>query len=87
MFKGLRPIFWICLAVLYGYAAFFMIIEMSIPAAPYMLKIGGAPASFLYANFIGAVVINLVVAFLLFWVPEQEEKRAAASKGVAKDGS
>ncbi len=87
MFKGLRPIFWISLAILYGYALIFMLIEMNIPAAPYTLKIGGAPASFLYGNFFGCLVLNLIVAFLLYWVPEQEEKKAEASKGVTKSAS
>lgn len=87
MFKGMRPIFWICLAIVYGYVLIFMLIEMNVPAAPYALKIGGAPASFFYGNFIGLLVLNLVMSFLMYWVPEQEEKKAEAAKGVTKGAS
>ncbi len=75
MFKGIHPSFWWGIAIIYGYALVFWIIEMSTPGFIYYTKIGGAPAAYLYGLTIGLWVIPLIVSFLWFWLPEQEEKK------------
>lgn len=80
MFKQIHPSFWWGIAIIYGYSAIFWILEMSIPGFIYYTKIGSAPACYVYALTIGLLVINLLVSFLWFYIPEQEEKKKAAEQ-------
>lgn len=88
MFKGMPPIFWVGCIILYGLTALFMIIEMTVPGFVYGAKIGGAPAQFFYANFFMLLVVNMFIAFLWFYVPEQaDKKKVTTSQGVTKDAT
>ncbi len=85
--KGIHKSFWYGVIAMYIYTFTLMIMEMNIPGMTYAVKIGGAPASMFYNAFMGVVAINVFLSWLWFWVPEQEDKRIAASQGVKKDGS
>lgn len=87
MFKGMKPVFWWGLALLYGYPFLMMILEMNIPGLTYHVKIGNAPLSFLYAHVIALLVVPMTVAILYWYVIEQEEKKSGAqTQGVKKNG-
>lgn len=88
MFKGMHPIFWIGLAIMYGLALIFMVFEIKLPGSVYDVKFGGAPAPFLYGNLVMLFLVNLFLAWLWYFVPEQAEKqnleqRKGADKGVS----
>lgn len=85
--KGVPRVFWLGIALLYGYSFTLMILEMAIPGMTYGLKIGGAPLSFLYNGFIGVFALNVFLAWLWYYVPEQEDKKVTSAEGVEKHGS
>ncbi len=85
--KGVPRIFWWGILLLYGYTFIMMIAEMNTPGMTYFMKIGGAPMSFLYNGFIGVIALNIFLAWLWCYVPEQEDKKIAAGGGVSKDGN
>jgi hypothetical protein len=82
--KGVPRIFWYGIALLYSYTFILMIAEMNSPGMTFNLKMGGAPLSFLYNGFIGVFAMNVFLAWLWYYVPEQEDKRAAAGGGKDK---
>lgn len=84
MFKGMHPVFWIGLAIMYVFAAVFMLAEMLSPGMTYT-GVGVAPA-FYYQTF-GLLVLNLFLGWLWYYVPEQVEKKKELEKGVTKNGS
>lgn len=83
--KALPAYFWLGIALMYVYTFTFMILEMNIPGMTYNFTIGGAPASFLYNGFIGVVALNIFLAWLWYYMPEQDDKKKA-NEGGAKDG-
>lgn len=85
--KSLPAYFWLALAVMYGYTFIMMFLEMRTPGMTYFVKMGGAPASFFYNGFIGVVVLNIVISWFLFYMPEQDDKKAQSSEGGMKSGS
>lgn len=80
MFKGMHPIFWIGLAIMYGLAIIFWIFEIKLPGSVYDVKIGGVAAPFVYANFFMIFLVNLFLAWLWYYVPEQEDKKKEMNK-------
>jgi len=84
LFKGMKPHFWWGMGIFYGYVFVMMILEMNVPGLTYAIKLGGAPISFLYAHLIGLYLLPLGVAYLFWWVPEQEDKKV---KGEKKDAA
>ncbi|KKM09240.1 hypothetical protein SY88_19615 [Clostridiales bacterium PH28_bin88] len=88
MFKGMHPIFWIGIAILYGFTFLFMIIEMNVPGFVYGAKLFGAPAQFYYGNIFMMLIVNLTIAVLWFYFPEKaEEQKLTVQKGVTKDAN
>jgi hypothetical protein len=86
--KGVPRVFWYGIALLYSYTFILMTLEMSSKnLMSYNVKIGGAPLSFLYNGFIAIFALNVFLAWLWYYVPEQEDKKIAAAKGVKKDGN
>ncbi len=86
--KGVPRIFWYGIALLYGYTFLLMFMEMgSKNLMSYNVKIGGAPLSFFYNGFIAVFALNVFLAWLWCYVPEQEDKKIAADKGVTKDAN
>ena len=79
MFKGMPKIFWIGMAILYGWSFLFMILEMHIPGLP-LMKFMGIPACYIYNCLIGLWLINIVVAYLFFVFEEKREKKLEAKK-------
>jgi len=80
LFKDIHPSFWWGIAIFYGYCMVFMIIEMSVPGFIYHTKIGAAPAAYIYSLTVGLYIIPLIVSFMWFYLPEQDQKRRAAQK-------
>lgn len=78
MFKGMKPVFWWGMGIFYSYAFLMMILEMMIPGLTYHVKVGNMPLSFLYTHLFGLYILPLIVAYLFWYIPEQEEKRNAA---------
>jgi hypothetical protein len=74
MFKGMPKIFWIGMAVLYGWTFFFMILEMTVPGLP-LKQFMGVPACYIYNWIIGLWLVNILVSFIFY---RSEEKREAA---------
>lgn len=90
MFKGMNPIFWAGLAIMYGLTFTFMIVEMANPGFTYNVKIAGVPAIFFYLLIFMNFVVNVVIAWAWYYFPEQEDKRReqmAKQSGVSAGGS
>ncbi len=75
MFKGMHPIFWIGLAIMYGLNIIFWIFEISQPGSIFAVKIGGVAAPFYYVAILMLIVMNVFLAWLWYYVPEQAEKK------------
>lgn len=82
--KALPSYFWFGMLLLYGYTFTFMILEMNIPGMTHSLAIGGAPLSFFYNGFVGVVAMNVFLSWLWYYMPEQDDKKKAASEGGVK---
>lgn len=80
MFKGMKPHFWWGMGIFYGYVFLMMILEMNVPGMTYAIKLAGAPISFLYTHLIGLYLLPLAVAYLFWWMPEQEDKKMKEEK-------
>lgn len=90
MFKGINPIFWVGLAIVYGLTFLFMFIEMINPGFTYNVKIGGAPAILFYLCIFMNVILNIFIAWMWYYFPEQEDKRReqnVSGSGVNTSGS
>ena len=72
MFKGMHPIFWVGIAMLYGYNIGVMILEMTV-IPPYD-GVGTAP-QFYYGSIVSLCILNMVLALLWVYIPERAEKR------------
>lgn len=87
MFKGMHPVFWIGLGIMYGLSVIFWIFEITLPGSVFAVKIGGAAAPFFYGNFFLLFAVNLFLAWLWYYIPEKEaekkEMRKGADKGVS----
>ncbi len=83
MFKGMHPVFWLGIAFMYAFSMILMVSEMLIPGMTYGGQ--GVPAAFYYQTF-GLLVLNLFLAWLWCYVPEQEEKKREMNQEVAKSG-
>lgn len=90
MFKGIHPVFWVGLAIIYGLTFIFMMIEMTNPGFVWNFKIGGAPGIFYYLCIFMNLIVNIFIAWMWFYFPEQEDKRRAqnaSGSGVSSSGS
>ncbi|MCL6635829.1 MAG: hypothetical protein K6T29_08715 [Peptococcaceae bacterium] len=85
MFKGMPSIFWIGLAIMYGLAIIFWIFEIRLPGSVYDAKIGGVTAPFIYGNLFMLYLVNLFLAWLWYYVPEQAEKKQTLNQGQGGD--
>ena len=80
MFKGMPKVFWIGMAVMYGWCFFFMFLEMTIPGFP-LISILGIPACYIYNMILGLWVVPIVVSYLFFSSEEKREANMLKSKG------
>ncbi|MCP4747376.1 MAG: hypothetical protein GY874_14735 [Desulfobacteraceae bacterium] len=79
MFKGMPKIFWIGMAILYGWTFFFMFLEMTIPGFP-LKQFFGVPACYIY-NWMGALwLVNILVSFIFFKSEENREAKLENEK-------
>lgn len=83
MFRGMHPIFFVGIAILYGYNIIMMIFEMTGVIPPY--RGDGMAAPWIYNAFIGLVVINMTLAMLWVFVPERAEAREDKDKEQASE--
>lgn len=79
MFKGMPKIFWAGTALMYGWIAIFMVLEMTIPGFP-LKKFMGVPACYIYNWIVGLWVMNIIISFLYYRFEEKREERIAARK-------
>ncbi len=84
MFKNMHPAFWVGIAIIYGYALIFWIIEMTVPGFIYHTQIWGMPAPYVYGLTICLLVINLIVSYIWYYIPLRDERRKQASQGAGK---
>lgn len=80
MFKGMPKIFWVGMAVMYGWCFLFMILEMIIPGLP-LKSLMGVPACYIYNMLIALWVIPTIVSYMFFSSEEAREKRNSQAKG------
>ncbi len=74
MFERLPKVFWVGMAILYGWFFFFMALEFTIPGFP-LKKFLGIPFCYLYNWIIGLWIINLIVAVVFYRGEEAREAR------------
>nr|WP_320192199.1 hypothetical protein [uncultured Desulfobacter sp.] len=79
MFKGMPKIFWAGTALMYGWIAIFMVLEMTIPGFP-LKKFMGVPACYTYNWIVGLWLMNIIISFLYYRFEEKREERIAARK-------
>jgi hypothetical protein len=83
MFKRMPKIFWITLALIYGWFFLFFFLEITVKGFP-LAKFMGMPACFFYNAIIGCWVLNLLVAVILYRSQEKrEEQLEAGAKGAS----
>jgi len=90
LFKGMHPIFWVGLAIMYGLSAIFILWEILTPTSTYHVTIFGVPAPFIYNNIFMLYIVSLFLAWLWYYVPEQAEKKrqeAGATTDESKKGA
>ncbi len=75
MFKGMHPIFWAGLAIMYGLTFIFMLWEILTPTSTYHVTIFGVPAPFIYNNIFMLYIVSLFLGWLWYYVPEQAERK------------
>ncbi|MFZ5642127.1 MAG: hypothetical protein ACOY46_00895 [Bacillota bacterium] len=75
MFKGMHPVFWIGLSIMYGLAIICWIWEIALPGSVFAAKINGAAAPFYYSGIFMLMAVNIFLAWLWYYVPEQIEKK------------
>jgi membrane protein YdbS with pleckstrin-like domain len=73
MFKGMPKIFWIGMAVMYGWCFLFMGLEMTIPGFPLKMFLG-IPACYIYNMILALWIIPTIIAYIFY---KSEEKREA----------
>ncbi|MCP4348109.1 MAG: hypothetical protein GY795_21615 [Desulfobacterales bacterium] len=73
MFTGMPKVFWLGMAIMYGWCFMFMIIEMRVPGFP-LKKVFGVPACYIYNWIMALWVINIIVSFLFFRAEEKREE-------------
>jgi hypothetical protein len=71
MFKGIHPIFWVGLALMYGFAIIFWIWEIASDVGTIHTKIFGIPAPWVYGNFFVLFVLSLFISWLYYYFPEK----------------
>nr|WP_321398652.1 hypothetical protein [uncultured Desulfobacter sp.] len=79
MFKGMPKIFWAGTALMYGWIAIFMLLEMTIPGLP-LKKFMGVPACYFYNWIVGLWVMNIIISFLYYRFEEKREEKLAAKR-------
>jgi hypothetical protein len=82
MFKGMPKIFWIGMAIMYGWCLLFMFLEMTIPGLP-LKRFLGVPACYIYNWIIGLFLINVLVSFIYYRSEEKREELKAQTKAKA----
>lgn len=88
MFRGMHPVFWIGLAIMYGFAIIFWIYETALPGSVFDVQIGGVAATFYYGGLFMLISVNIFLAWLWCYVPEQLDKKREMeiTKGGGKSG-
>jgi hypothetical protein len=82
MFKGMPKIFWIGMAIMYGWCFLFMILEMTVPGLP-LKRFMGVPACYIYNWIIGLWLVNILVSFIFYRSEENREAAKAQKKAQA----
>ena len=72
MFKNMPKVFWVGMAIMYGWWFSFMILEMTVPGFP-LKVIFGIPACYIYNMVFAAWIVPTSVALLFFVVEERRE--------------
>ena len=75
MFKGMHPVFWVGLAIMYGLTAIFMLWELNTPQSTFQVKMLGVPAPFVYHAVFMLLIVSLFLSWLWYYVPEQVAKK------------
>ncbi len=74
MFKGMPKIFWVGMAVMYGWCFFFIIIEMHVPGFP-LKKFMGVPACYIYNWIFALWLVNIFVSYIFYKFEEKREEK------------
>lgn len=60
---------------MYGFAIIFWFFEVNLPGSIYDVKFLGAPAAFYYGGLFMLIAVNIFLAWLWCYVPEQVDKK------------
>jgi len=77
MFKGMPKVFWVAMAMIYGWFFLFFFLEITVKGFP-LIRVMGIPACFIYNGIIACWLLNMVVAVMLFLSEEKREERVAS---------
>jgi len=78
MFKGMHPIFWVGIAIMYGLSIVFWIIEIASNTGTWTTSIAGIPAPFVYNNLFMIWLVPIFIAWLWYYFPEKTNKEKAS---------
>ena len=80
MFKGMPKIFWIGMAIMYGWCFLFMFLEMTIPGFP-LKSLFGIPACYTYNMIFALWLVPIVVSLLFAFMEDAREDALKKTKG------
>ncbi|MEW6426153.1 MAG: hypothetical protein AB1523_15690 [Bacillota bacterium] len=69
MFKGMHPIFWVGLLIMYGLTIIFWIWEIASDVGTIHARIFGIPAPWVYGNFFMLYIISLFISWMYYYFP------------------
>lgn len=75
MFRGMYPIFWIGLLIMYSFAILTMLVEMITNTGTVEYSVAGIPVPFIYVMFLMVWIVPMAVALLWYWVPKRSKAR------------
>jgi len=75
MFKGMYPVFWVGLVIMYGFAIGSMLVEMITDVGTVHTTLWGIPLPFLYNMFFLLWILPMVIALMWYWVPKKAKEQ------------
>ena len=79
MFNRMPKIFWVGMAILYGWCFLFMFLEMTIPGLP-LKQLFGVPACYIYNWMCALWLVNIVISYI-FYKSEENREAQQQNKG------
>ncbi len=74
MFKGMPKIFWIGMAIMYGWCFLFILIEFAVPGFP-LKSFLGVKACYIYNMIFALWLVPTFVSYIFFKAEENREEK------------